>query len=294
VVHLSDSPRILSLSGDQSVSSGAEADCEDVLVGHDDSTQHIEPSALGRKFAQISIGEYRQCLQFISENPDVVCEKETDGLLIDAFNSQMAGKEVYARQCVHQALLLQYCRQLGGDGVSLFFKRISTTGHQAQKVFHDDVHQTYSRIRERAKEITSERETGIQDVEQIQLQALDPNSAININIPALDSVDPGVNASRQVFESFPPGLRRALECGSLDEVNKVLGKMSVEEAEEIVGQLGEGGMLSVESQIIDATTEDGKRILHEIDEHEKRAMGRRQSGTDTNTTEQQSQSTFSN
>jgi cell division cycle protein 37 len=123
VVHLSDSPRILSLSGDQSVSSGAEADCEDVLVGHDDSTQHIEPSALGRKFAQISIGEYRQCLQFISENPDVVCEKETDGLLIDAFNSQMAGKEVYARQCVHQALLLQYCRQLGGDGVSLFFKR---------------------------------------------------------------------------------------------------------------------------------------------------------------------------
>jgi hypothetical protein len=53
-------------------------------------------------------------------------------------------------------------------------------------------------------------------------------------------------------------------------------------------------MLSVESQIIDATTEDGKRILHEIDEHEKRAMGRRKSGTDTNTTEQQSQSTFSN
>lgn len=124
---------------------------------------------------------------------------------------------------------------------------ISTTGHQAQKVFHDDVHQTYSRIRERAKEITSERETGIQDVEQIQLQALDPNSAININIPALDSVDPGVNASRQVFESFPPGLRRALECGSLDEVNKVLGKMSVEEAEEIVGQLGEVVILHLSS-----------------------------------------------
>jgi cell division cycle protein 37 len=48
-----------------------------------------------------------------------------------------------------------------------------------------------------------------------------------------------VQKARQVFESFPPGLRRALESGSLDEVNKVLGQMSVEEAEEIVGQLGE-------------------------------------------------------
>ena len=106
--------------GDQS-SSGADADVEDIEDDADD--EHIEPTALGRKFAQIKIGEYRQCLQFISENPDVVAEKETDGLLIDAFNAQMAGRDAYARQCVHQALLLQYCRQLGRDGVSLFFKR---------------------------------------------------------------------------------------------------------------------------------------------------------------------------
>ena len=45
--------------------------------------------------------------------------------------------------------------------------------------------------------------------------------------------------ARELFDAFPPGLQRALESGSLDEVNKVLGKMSVEEAEEIVGQLGE-------------------------------------------------------
>ena len=46
-------------------------------------------------------------------------------------------------------------------------------------------------------------------------------------------------AAREVFEAFPPGLKRALETNSLDEVNKVLAKMSVEEAEEVVGQLGE-------------------------------------------------------
>ena len=88
-----------------------------------DDEEHIEPSKLGKAFAKIKIGDYRACAQYISENPAVVAERETDGLLIEAFNSQLEGKDDYARQCVHQALLLQYCRSLGRDGVSLFFKR---------------------------------------------------------------------------------------------------------------------------------------------------------------------------
>jgi hypothetical protein len=46
-------------------------------------------------------------------------------------------------------------------------------------------------------------------------------------------------------------------------------------------------MLSLESQIIDATTEDGQKMLHEIEEQEKKAkegaegMGGGDSGTDT-------------
>jgi cell division cycle protein 37 len=34
-------------------------------------------------------------------------------------------------------------------------------------------------------------------------------------------------------------MKKALETGSLDEVNKVLGRMKVEEAEELVGLFGE-------------------------------------------------------
>lgn len=110
--------------GEQSLSSGAEADVEEEAEGdEEEGEQHIEPTELGKAFAKIKIGEYRKCMQFISDNPAVVAEKETDGLLIEAFNSQISGKDDYARQCVHQALLLQYCRQLGRDGVSLFFKR---------------------------------------------------------------------------------------------------------------------------------------------------------------------------
>lgn len=42
--------------------------------------------------------------------------------------------------------------------------------------------------------------------------------------------------------------------------------MSVEEAEEVVEKLGEGGMLSVEEGVIDGTTEEGREKLKELEE----------------------------
>lgn len=109
-------------------------------------------------------------------------------------------------------------------------------------------------------------------MEQIQLHAVDPSTKINITIPPTDSSDPEEIASREIFDSFPPGLRRALESENLDEVNKVLGKMSVEEAEEVVEKLGQGGMLSLEEGIVDTTTEEGRQKLSEI-ELEGKAAG---------------------
>lgn len=118
-------------------------------------------------------------------------------------------------------------------------RRITTPNHQAQKVFHEDVTTTYQRIRERAKTMAEERSNETAGVEQIQLHAVDPNTQITIAVPSARSDELEIRKSRKIFETFPRGLQRALESGSLDEVNKVLGKMSVEEAEEVVGLLGE-------------------------------------------------------
>lgn len=101
--------------------------------------------------------------------------------------------------------------------------------------------ETYHKLCTRAKELAEERSKDSGNVEQIQLQAVDPGTSINIVVPPKDSEDPQDQRSRQIFESFPPGLQRALNSGSLDEVNKVLAKMSVEEAEEVVEKLGEVG-----------------------------------------------------
>lgn len=39
----------------------------------------------------------------------------------------------------------------------------------------------------------------------------------------------------------------------MEDINVVLGKMAVDEAEEVVDKLGQGGMLSIEPKIIDTT-----------------------------------------
>ncbi|RPA93052.1 Hsp90 co-chaperone CDC37 [Choiromyces venosus 120613-1] len=147
-------------------SSGADADVEEGGNEADEDGDHIEPTALGKEFSHIKLGDYRVCMEFISRNPAVVAEKETDGLLIEAFNSQIAGKEDYAKQC------------------------ITTPNHQAQKVFHEDVITTYGRIRERSAAVANERSN--ENADQIQLHAVDPNAQISIAVPLADSEDPDI------------------------------------------------------------------------------------------------------
>lgn len=236
--------------------------------GDDDDDMEASPAA--KEFSNITSNDYRSSLSFLGSHPQILTEKETDGLLVLAFDAQLEGRDDRARQCVHQALLLQYCRALGRDGVSLFFKRITTPGHQAQGIFFQDVQDTYLKIKNRVREILAQRAAGGGDgetaggVEQIQLHAVEPGTVIGIRIPEKDSEDEDERKGREIFEGFKPEMQAALETGKLDEVNKVLGGMSVEEAEDLVGKLGEAGILSLEEQIIDATTEEGQQQLKDM------------------------------
>ncbi|KAK3180113.1 hsp90 co-chaperone Cdc37 [Lecanicillium sp. MT-2017a] len=231
-----------------------------------DDDDEIEASPAAKKFSQIQPSYYSESLDFLTKNPQILTEKETDGILVLAFDAALESKEELSKQCVHQALLLQYCRALGKDGVALFFKRITTKGHQAQEVFYKDVHETYMRIRTRAREIIAERaKAGGEGVEQIQLHAVEPGTVINIQVPPADSDDVEVQEARKVFEGFSPEMKKALESGELDQVNKVLGELSVEDAEEYVNLFGEANILSLEEEIIDATTEAGQQQVRDLE-----------------------------
>lgn len=242
-----------------------------------DDDEEIEASPRAREFAAIKTSDYAASLRFLGEHPEILTEKETDGLLVLAFDAALEKKDDLARQCVHQALLLQYCRALGKDGVALFFKRITTKGHQAQDVFYRDVQDTYMRIKNRSREIIAERAKEPEGIEQIQLHAVEPGTVIQIHVPPTDSEDPEVQQARQIYDTFKPEMRTALETGELDKVNKVLGDMSIEDAEELVGKFGQAGILSMEEQIIDATTEEGQQQWKEIEKQaaeDKAAKGK--------------------
>ncbi|PHH63966.1 hypothetical protein CDD81_5185 [Ophiocordyceps australis] len=243
-----------SLSKPESCSSVAAED--DVAV----NDEEVEASADAKKFARIKADDFMSSLQFLSQHPHILTERDSDGLLVMAFDAALEGKDEVSRQCVHQALLLQYCRALGRDGVALFFKRIMTKGHQARDVFFKDVQDTYSRIRTRSREILAERAQG-EGVEQIQLQAVEPGTEIHIRVPAADSDDAEEQKARQVFDGFDAEMKKAIETRSLDEVNRILGQMPVAEAENMVSLFGEANVLSLVERIYDATTEEGKKEL---------------------------------
>lgn len=209
-----------------------------------DDDEELDASPAGKQFAAIKPGEYKKSMEFMSAHPEVLTERETDALLVMAFDAQLSGREDEAWRCVHQALLLQYCRALGRDGVQLFFKRITTANHQAQEVFLKDVRETYGKIKVRTAEINKQRaaekvEGGGGGVEQIQLHAVEPGTVLSFRVPDKDSQDPQEQAASAIFESFTPEMKKAIQSGSLDEVNKVLGEMNVTEAEELVGKFNE-------------------------------------------------------
>lgn len=137
---------------------------------------------------------------------------------------------------------------------------------KASLVFLNDVLSTYVRIASRVAEIAkqSPAEAGAGE-EQIQLVAEDPSTVIGFEVPdgpppehielegeiaaqvSPEQVREHLQKRWDIFQSFSDELKEALKTKELDSVNAVLGKMKVDEAENVVAQLDEAGILSFSS-----------------------------------------------
>lgn len=215
----------------------------------------------------LNIGAFETALQFLSKHKHLLRDSSTtDSLLLEAFNSQMSGKVALARRCVEKALMLQYCSKLGPDGVNLFFRRmVGSKDGRASTVYLNDVLQTYARIRDRSKALAEQQKESGAGEEQIQLVAEDPSTVIGFDVPdgappehielegeAKEKLNPAdvkewLQRRWEIFQSFPQEFREALETKELSKVNEVLGRMKVEEAERVVGELDQAGILSFSS-----------------------------------------------
>ncbi|KAF9085412.1 hsp90 co-chaperone Cdc37 [Mortierella sp. AD031] len=179
-----------------------------------DSEDDVEVTEVALGFSRIK--GLDASLAYISKHPYLGTQKYSDEIMAQAFKAQMDGDEAYANTCVHQALILQYCAQLGKDGVGLFFHRIRDPGHPALKIFQNDWKDTYTRIKERCKVLAQERAV-----------------------------------MHEIFAALPEDFQEAILSGSLDNVNKSLEGMSVQLAEEVVRVCNQVGFLSIEGDIID-------------------------------------------
>jgi cell division cycle protein 37 len=171
-------------------------------------------------------------------------------------------EEKYAKQCVCQSLLLSYCEKLGGDGVRVFFQKMVSGDPRAELVFVKDVEDTYTHLITRVQASLTPSSGG---QEQIQLVAENPTSTISFNVPTSPpppapepltlegpgaaNLDPeevrrALQLRWDVFTGLSGEMQEALQEGTLEGVNKVLGSMPVSEAEQVVKLLDVGGILS--------------------------------------------------
>ena len=104
-----------------SSASSAGADNDDGADGDGDELPELTPALL--RFSRLSLWQYEASFTFIQQNRAVVVPGASDALLVAAFRAQSDGQAEYAKQCVHQSLLLQYCEKLGKDGVRVFFQK---------------------------------------------------------------------------------------------------------------------------------------------------------------------------
>ncbi|KAF8755026.1 Cdc37 C terminal domain [Rhizoctonia solani] len=228
------------------------------------------------KFASLPLGSFEQAFQFIQDNHEIFSPGATDAFLLAGFRAQMKGESKYAKQCVNRSLMLQYCEKLGRDGVSLFFKRMLSDNpigadgkHLApnampRAIFEKDVNDTYEMICTRAEKAKEEdAEAGAR--ETIQLVCENPDTDVQFNVPdgpppetitlegeGTEHLDPvqvreALMRRWEMFEAFKPEMQGALRNHSLDEVNAVLEKMDLAEAEGMVQLLDASGILSFAS-----------------------------------------------
>ncbi|KAI8075332.1 Cdc37 N terminal kinase binding-domain-containing protein [Gongronella butleri] len=195
--------------------------------------------------------------KYLQRHRDIVSSANYDKLMAAAFEAQLSGEAAYAKNCVVQALTLQYCGQLHSsrrDGVDVFFERMHGQNEQARRMFSEDITNTYEHIRKRCEVLGSQNE----GVAAIQLQPVTEGSNdLTVRIPDVDN--PELKASEQgrqiieVYQSLPAAFRAALETAQLDKVNEVLGTMNEDDGEYIVKVCADYGFLDLSGEVIDET-----------------------------------------
>ena len=143
-------------------------------------SQSSRLSTLACHLIELGLGRYSETARFISENPKLVARSEIDALVAEASIAEKAGQSTMAQTCIHQALLLRKCQNLGLRGFDEFIWELQRDS-KVKEAFVGDVKAVYSSIQEKARK----------SLPQSQTAASEPyNRRVPIVSQATDYTDP--------------------------------------------------------------------------------------------------------
>ncbi|KAI9296023.1 hypothetical protein K502DRAFT_278224, partial [Neoconidiobolus thromboides FSU 785] len=199
----------------------------------EEEEEDIETSDEANEFSNLKTLE--QSLEFISKYKFIINEKYSDEILAKGFELQLQGNSRQAKHCVHQALIIQYCGRLGKDGVTAFFKRITTTGNE---VFLKDVEDTYNILKQRCEVI---RQQNSKQKAIFQLEPTSEDAKIMVDLPTDDIND---QERKVIFNSLPLKLQEALKENTIEAINLALSELDEQEAEHALQLCDQGAFLN--------------------------------------------------
>ena len=107
-------------------------------------------SPLTRDFVSIGLGKYLESKDFISDNPSILAQKEIDALIAEASAAEKAGQPSRSQTCIHQALLLRKCAEVGLDNFGPLFRNLTARDSKTRENFLKDVKKVHLSIQGRA------------------------------------------------------------------------------------------------------------------------------------------------
>jgi cell division cycle protein 37 len=238
-----------------------------------------------------NLATLKACGAFILEHPFIACSHQKDALLMKAFDYQLNDDEPRAIDIITKGILLQFCADLLENPpyphmpmdirlnyVKQLFSQLEKENAPGKNAYEQECARMIEHVRERCKIIKQEQDEEDKNkeqnddelVEQIQLRSVDPNSELIVTIP-----DEG-SKEYEIYNKLPEKMKVALKTGSLDEVNKVFATIPIDEAEEMLDQFNECGVIGIQALL---DTEDQ---FEELAENEKKFEQMRKAAENVN------------
>lgn len=100
---------------------------------------------------------YGDIVKILRENPALLTESNEEALLLRALCLACVGKASQAKTAVQNSMILKFSRNLGANGVDVFFSRLQGSSSSAQNLFFNDLAATYDHITKRGAVLRQER-----------------------------------------------------------------------------------------------------------------------------------------